>query len=113
MKPPPGALAIAAFLLAPIAVPASLFLSPSAHAQQLNDAAHRFLQRQGVPCQLVLKVGSLDDLGEVATCQDGREWVLFWIEGEIAFVHPRTREPYRWNSQIYRAHPELFSGPQI
>ena len=90
---------------------ATLFLSGSAHAQELNGVAHRFLQRHGVPCQLVLKVGSPHDLGEIATCQDGREWALFWLEDEIAFVHPQTRESYKWDREIYSSHPNLFSSP--
>ena len=90
---------------------AALFLSVSAQAQDLNGVAHQFLQRHGVPCLLVLKVGSSGDMGEVATCQDGREWALFWLEDEIAFVHPQTRESYKWDRQIYLAHPEIFSCP--
>jgi hypothetical protein len=96
-----GALAALATLLPP----------GGAHAQELNGVAHRFLERHGVPCPLVLEVDGRHDLGEVATCQDGREWVLFWLEDEIAFVHPQTRESYRWDRAIYRAHPELFTGP--
>jgi hypothetical protein len=89
----------------------ALLLSCSAWAQELNGVAHRFLQRHGVPCPLVVKVGSPGDMGEVATCQDGREWALFWLEDEIALVHPQTREPYKWDRRIYLSHPELFSGP--
>lgn len=89
----------------------TLLLSCSVRAQDLNDVAHRFLQRHGVPCLLVVKVGSPGDMGEVAACQDGREWALFWLEDEIAFVHPQTREPYKWDRKIYLSHPELFSGP--
>lgn len=48
---------------------------------------------------------------EVATCQDKREWALFWLENEVAFVHPQTREPYKWNRQIYVSHPEIYTGP--
>jgi len=105
MGPLSGALAFATFLLATLLVPCS------AYAQELNDVAHRFLRRHGVPCVLVLKVGSPGDMGEAATCQDGREWALFWLEDEIAFVHPQTRESYRWDRQIYLSHPEIFSGP--
>jgi len=88
----------------------TFLLSRSACGQDLNDVAHRFLQRHGVPCQVVLKVGSPPDMDEVATCQDGREWALFWLEDEIALVLPRTREPYKWDRQIYLSHPEIFSG---
>ena len=73
--------------------------------------AHKFLRRHGVPCLLVVKVGSPGDMGEVATCQDGREWALFWLEDEIAFVHPQTREPYRWDRELYWSHPEIYAGP--
>ena len=49
-------------------------------------------------------------MGEVATCQDRREWALFWLEDEIAFVHPQTRESYKWDRQIYMSHPEIYAG---
>src|SRR4051794_16734692 len=52
----------------------------STYSQELMGVAHKFLQRHGVPCRLVLKVGSPRDMGEVATCQDEREWALFWLE---------------------------------
>jgi hypothetical protein len=71
--------------------------------------ARQFLQRLGVPCLSVLKVDSTDGLGEVATCQDGREWILLWVEGEIAFVHPQTREAYKWEREVYMSHPEIYS----
>ena len=87
----------------------TLFLSCSTYAQELNDVAQKFLQRHGVPCLFVLKVGG--DLEEVATCQDRREWALFWLENEIAFVQPQTREPYKWDRQIYVSHPEIYTGP--
>jgi hypothetical protein len=89
------------------------FLSCSTYAQELNSVAHRFLKRHGVPCVLVPKVGSPRDMGEVATCQDGREWALFWLEDEIAFVDPQTRESYKWDRQIYVSHPEIYAGPSI
>ena len=90
---------------------AALFLSCSAYAQDLNGVAHQFLQRHGVPCLRVLHVGSPRDMGEVATCQDGREWALFWLEDEIAFVQPQTGDAYKWDREIYRSHPDLFAGP--
>jgi hypothetical protein len=89
----------------------TLFLSCSAYAQDLNGVAQQFLQRHGVPCQRVLKVGSPRDLGEVATCQDGREWALFWLEDEIAFIQPQTGDAYKWDREVYRSHPELYAGP--
>jgi len=90
---------------------AALFLSGGAQAQDLNGVAHQFLQRHGVPCQRVLKVGSPRDLGERATCQDGRDWALFWLEDEIAFIQPQTGDAYKWDREVYRAHPELYAGP--
>ena len=42
--------------------------------------------------------------------QDGREWALFWLEDEIALVHPRTREPYKWEWEVYISYPELYGG---
>lgn len=88
----------------------ALFLSCSTYALELNGVAHRFLQRHGVPCLFILKVGSPHDLGEVVTCQDGREWALFWLEDEIAFVQPPTRELYKWDREIYISYPELYGG---
>jgi hypothetical protein len=87
----------------------ALLLSVGAGAQDLTGVAHRFLQRHGVPCAVVLKVGSSNDLGEVAVCEDGREWALFWLEDEIAFIDPQTREAYRWDREVYLAHPWLFA----
>lgn len=130
-----GALVFAAFLLAQVAAVAAvhadrakhatltpgpwrtsvalaaLFLSCSAYAQDLTGVAQQFLQRHDVPCQRVLKVGVPRDLGEVATCQDGRDWALLWLEDEIAFIQPRTGNAYKWDREVYRAHPELYAGP--
>jgi hypothetical protein len=33
---------------------------------------------------------------EVAICQDGREWAMFWLENEVAFVRPGSRQFYKW-----------------
>ena len=93
------------------AVFGALLLSFSVCAQDLNSIAHRFLQRHGVPCQFVQKVGSLHDLDEVATCEDGRAWALYWLEDEIAYIQPQTREAYRWDEQIYLSYPQLYSRP--
>lgn len=87
----------------------ALFLSFSVCSQDLNAVAHKFLQRHGVPCLSVLKVGAPYDLAEVATCEDGREWALFWLEDEIGFVDPQRREAYKWDRQTYRLYPELYS----
>lgn len=93
---------------------AALLLPGNAHAQDAHDltaVAHQFLQRHGVPCPRVLKVGSPRDLGEVATCQDGRDWALFWLEDEIAFIQPQTGDAYKWDRDVHRAHPHLYAGP--
>lgn len=83
--------------------------STSSHAWDIREVAHQFLQRHDVPCLVVVRVGSTHELDEVATCQDGREWVLFWLEDEIAFVDPETRQPYRWQRDLYVSYPELYS----
>lgn len=89
---------------------AMLFLSCSVYAQDLNGVAHQFLERHGVPCPRVLNVGSPRDMGEVATCQDGRQWALFWLEDEIALVQPQTGDAYKWDRDVYRSHPDLYAG---
>lgn len=88
----------------------TLFCSCRAYAEDLQEVARKFLQRHGVPCEIVLKVGSPRDMGEIATCQDGREWALFWLEDEIAFVHTQTGEAYKWDRQIYLSYPDIYSG---
>ena len=89
---------------------ATLFFSCSTYAQELNGVFLQYLQRHGVPCLFVLKTGNPGDLADVATCQDGREWALFWLEGEIAYVHPQTRELYKWDREVYISYPELYGG---
>ena len=88
----------------------ALLLSFSACSQELNGVAHRFLQRHGVPCDVVLNV-SADNSGVAAVCEDGRAWALFWLEDEIAFVHPQTGEHYKWDRQIHLCHPDLYLAP--
>ena len=88
----------------------ALCLSFSAYSQELNGVAHQFLQRHGVPCDFVLKVG-LDNLGQAAVCEDGRAWAMFWVENEIAFAQLQTGEQYKWDRQIYLRHPELYITP--
>jgi hypothetical protein len=94
-------------------VSASALLTFSAHAQDLRDVTLRFLQRHAVPCGSVTKVDSPHGLDETAVCDDGREWALFWLEDEIAFVHPRTRELYRWQADVYRSHPQLYGNVNV
>ncbi|MGD9878681.1 MAG: hypothetical protein AB7F22_34150 [Reyranella sp.] len=88
---------------------AMLLVSVSAHPWDLREVARQFLQRHGVPCPHVLKVDRGHHLGEVATCQDGRQWILLWLEDEIAFVRLPGHELYRWDSHVFDAHPEIFS----
>lgn len=89
---------------------AALFPLCGTYAQELNGVALQFLQRHGVPCLFVLTVGSTNGLDEVATCQDGRDWALLWIENEIAFVQPTTRDLYKWDRSVYSSWPELYGS---
>ena len=92
------------------AVSALALLSFSAQSQDLRDVTLRFLQRHAVPCLSVTKVDSPHGMDEVAICEDGREWALFWLEDEIAFVHPRTGEFYRWQLDVYETQPQLYGS---
>src|SRR5215471_9786433 len=87
-------------------VSASMLLTFSAESEDLRDVTLRFLQRQAVPCGSVTKVENTLGMDEIATCEDGREWALFWLESEVAFVHRRTRELYRWQADVYRSQPQ-------
>ena len=91
-------------------VSASALLAFSAHAQDLREVTLRFLQRHAVPCRSVTEVDSPHGLDETAVCDDGREWALFWLDDEIAFVHPRTRELYRWDPDVYRSQPQIYES---
>jgi hypothetical protein len=79
-----------------VAVLASALLGRTARAIDLRQVALMYLQRHGVPCVAVLRIDSTADMDEVASCQDGRKWVLFWLEDEIAYLNPQTRELYKW-----------------
>lgn len=94
----------------PSAIVLAMLLAPfDSQAQELNDVALAYLQRHGVPCLQVTAVDRpVREFDMVATCHDGRQWALFLIEGEVAFVQPDTGEPYRWQRELYEAHPELF-----
>jgi hypothetical protein len=85
------------------------FCCPSAHAQEPNDTALAFLKLHRVPCLAVVKVGTVV-LDEVVTCEDGREWMLFWLENEVAFVNPETREPYKWRWELNALYPQLYDA---
>lgn len=91
---------------------AALHVSVNARSADICEVARQFLQRHGVPCPLVLEVDIGHDLGEVATCQDGRQWILMWSDDEIAFVQQPGREPYKWNRDVFYAHPEIYSLPR-
>jgi hypothetical protein len=81
----------------------------STHAQELNDVTLAFLKLHRVPCLAVTRVGTVV-LDEVVTCEDGREWMLFWLENEIAFVNPQTRELYKWGWELNELYPQLYSA---
>jgi hypothetical protein len=98
------------WILAPSA--ALVALTASSQSQSLSEVSLTYLQRHGVPCQSVVKVDSTDNMDEVAICQDGREWVLFWLENEVAFVCPGSRQLYRWHPEVNSSFPDLYKGPQ-
>jgi hypothetical protein len=87
-------------------------LTASSQSQSLSEVSLMYLQRHGVPCQSVTRVDSTDNMDEVALCQDGREWVLFWLENEVAFVRPGSRQLYRWRPEVNSSFPDLYKGPQ-
>ena len=87
-------------------------LTASSQSQSLSEVSLTYLQRHGVPCQSVVRVDSTDNMDEVAICQDGREWVLFWLEDEVAFVRPGSRQLYRWRPDVNISFPDLYKGPQ-
>jgi len=86
-------------------------LTASSQSQSLSEVSLTYLRRHGVPCQSVVKVDSTDNMDEVALCQDGREWVLFWLEDEVAFVRPGSRQLYRWHPDVNSSFPDLYKGP--
>jgi hypothetical protein len=87
----------------------ALFVTVSPQSQDVRDVARAYLQRHGVPCRVVTHVDRTDrDLDMIATCQDGREWALFFVEGEVAFVQAETREPYRWRRDVYASDPQVY-----
>lgn len=90
----------------PAAAFVGLLLNFSSHSNDMQDVALEYLKRHGVPCLLVTQVMSDEDM--IVRCHDGREWVLFFIEGEVAFVQPEGREPYRWQREVYISHPDVY-----
>lgn len=91
-------------------ISASVFLTSSALSQDLRDVTLKFLQHLAVPCVYVTKVESAMAMDETAVCEDGREWALFWLENEVAFVDPATRELYRWRPDLYKSQPQLYGS---
>ena len=87
-------------------------LTASSQSQSLSEVSLTYLQRHGVPCQSVVKVDSTDNMDQVVLCEDGREWVLFWLEDEVAFVRPGSRQLYRWRPEVNSSFPDLYKGPQ-
>ena len=95
------------------AVFAAIFGAVAAPAQELEEVAHAYLQRHGVPCLVVTAVDRpVQEFDLLATCDDARQWALFLIEGEVAFVQPETGEPYRWRLEVYQFYPELYGTGQ-
>jgi len=88
----------------------ALFLTFSLHSQDVHEVALTFLKRLGVPCLLITRVDTAG-LDTIATCHDGREWALYFVDAEVAFVDPQTREPYRWSREVYMTHPEVYGAP--
>ena len=74
------------WLLAPSL--ALMALTARSQSQSLSEVSLMYLQRHGVPCEAVVKVDSTDTLDEIAICQDGREWAMFWLENELCSFVP-------------------------
>ena len=78
---------------------------------ELTVVASAFLQRHGVPCQTVTHVQTpISEFDLVVTCEDKRQWALFFVEGEVAFVQPASREPYRWQREVYLEYPKVYDA---
>ena len=86
-------------------------LATNAWPQSLVETSLTFLLRHGVPCAVVVKVDSTYNSDQVATCEDGSQWVLFWLEDEIAFVHPSSQELIRWRRAINFSSADCY-GPE-
>ena len=88
---------------------AAALLPAGVQAFDWPGVALKFLRRHAVPCGAIAKVVSV--LGaDVATCRDGREWALFWVEDEVALIDARTRRLYRWEPDVYGAYPQLYGS---
>jgi hypothetical protein len=91
---------------------ALIALTANSQSQSLSEVSLTYLQRHGVPCQSVVKVDSTDNMDEIAICEDGREWAMFWLEDEVAFGRPGSRQFYRWGPDLYSAFPSLYERSQ-
>src|ERR1043165_9985427 len=86
-----------------------LLLSGFSLSWDVADQALRFLHLHDVPCARVAHIDRWRLGAEViATCEDGRRWALFFIEGDVAFVQPGTNAFYRWQPPVYRAYPSTY-----
>lgn len=95
------------------AVWGALLVASGSHGQELTVVASTFLQRHGVPCQHVTHVEApVRDFDLVATCEDKRQWAMFFVEGEVAFVQPESGEPYRWQREVYLQYPQVYGLPR-
>jgi hypothetical protein len=90
---------------------AGLLLALACQAQNIDSVYLKFLHRHGVPCQAIRKLDITHYLDDVVTCDDGREWILFWLENEVAFIRPDSGQPYRWRSDVHRSTPWLYAAP--
>lgn len=87
-----------------------LFLAFGAQSRDVAGLAQSFLRLHHVPCERVTHIERWRlGVEMIATCQDGRRWALFFVEGDVAFVQPRTNAFYRWQPEIYRAYPQLYA----
>lgn len=83
--------------------------TPGAFSQSLSDVdvALKYLKRHGVPCGSVASAAITVYINDIITCEDGRQWVLFWLEDEVAYVQP-SHDLYKWRREMYAAYPKLY-----
>jgi hypothetical protein len=79
------------------------------HAEDCAGVALKFLRNHDVPCQPPLEIDR-SSLDYVVTCDDGRRWVLLWLENEVAYVEPQNGALYRWLPEISVSYPNLYGG---
>lgn len=72
------------------------------------DVSLQYLNRHGVPCRSIVSA-AVTVMNDIVTCEDGRQWVLFWLENEVAYVPP-SRELYKWRREIDASYPEVYGG---